>query len=97
MSKFLGFTSVLLLVATAPAFAQVTSIESSNAAPKQVAGDPNRVICEVQDTIGTRLGRRKVCLTAQQWADKRTEHRGMLEDIQLKAQDFTCPQKACGG
>ena len=97
MSKFLALTAALSLIATAPALAQITSIDSSNAAPKQVAGNPNRVICEVQDTIGTRLGRRKVCLTAQQWAEKRTEHRGMLEDIQLKAQDFTCPQKACGG
>jgi invasion protein IalB len=95
MSKFLALTAALSLIATAPALAQITSIDSSNAAPKQVAGNPNRVICEVQDTIGTRLGRRKVCLTAQQWADKRTEHRAMIEDIQLKAQDFTCPQKGC--
>ena len=95
MSKFLAFMAALSLVATAPALAQITSIDSSNAAPKQVAGNPNRVICEVQDTIGTRLGRRKVCLTAQQWADKRTEHRAMIEDIQLKAQDFTCPEKGC--
>jgi invasion protein IalB len=95
MSKFLAFTSALLLVAAPPALAQVTSIDSSNAAPKQVAGNPNRVICEAQDTIGTRLGRRKVCLTAQQWAEKRAEHRVVIEDLQLKGQETTCPQKAC--
>ena len=45
MSKFLALTAALSLIATAPALAQITSIDSSNAAPKQVAGNPNRVIC----------------------------------------------------
>lgn len=44
--------------------------------------DPNRIICEKQETTGTRLGARKVCLTAAQWQEKRREHREELERAQ---------------
>lgn len=44
--------------------------------------DPNRIICERQETTGSRLGARKVCLTAAQWQEKRREHREQLERAQ---------------
>ena len=40
------------------------------------------MICEREDTTGTRLGARKVCLTAAQWQEKRREHREELERAQ---------------
>ena len=63
-----------------PATAQVTSVERNNA--PLTTGDPNKIVCKKEETIGTRLGTRKVCLTAQQWVDKHKEHREFTERIQ---------------
>lgn len=79
MLKIVMAAAGLSLVAV-PVLAQVTSIETSRPALK--SKDPNRIVCERQDTTGTRLGARKVCLTASQWAEKRREHREELERAQ---------------
>jgi len=78
MTKMILFGFALL--ASTPALAQSTSIVSNNPAPK--GGDPNRIVCEVDQTIGTRLGARKVCKTALEWDQGRQEQRGDLEKIQ---------------
>ena len=79
------------LAASAPAFAQVTSIETSNPAPKGF-GNPNQVICEVEQTTGTRLGARKVCKTRAEWEQLRAEHRDTLERVQRQATSTGIPQ-----
>jgi hypothetical protein len=67
------------LLASASALAQTTSVASNNPAPK---GDPNRIVCEVDQPIGSRLGAHKVCKTALQWQQQREEHRESIERIQ---------------
>ncbi len=79
MFKFIMVAAGLSLIAV-PAAAQVSSIETARPALK--SKDPNRIVCERQDTTGTRLGSRKVCLTAAQWQEKRREHREELERAQ---------------
>ncbi len=69
------------LLATAPALAQVTTIENANSAPKRSA-DPDKIICESIERTGSRLQVEKVCLTAQQWTDRKYGHRADLEKIQ---------------
>ena len=64
---------------TAPAVAQ-TTIQSSSASLKR--GDPDRILCEREETTGTRLGARRVCLTVHQWNEKRSEHRKTVEKVQ---------------
>ena len=78
MTKMIVFG--LAFLASAPALAQTTSIASNNPAPK--SGDPNRIICEVDQPIGSRLGAHKVCKTALQWQQQREEHRESIERIQ---------------
>jgi hypothetical protein len=46
------------------------------------AKDPNRIICEKEEVIGSRLGARKVCKTAAQWEEDRRLHREQLEKSQ---------------
>lgn len=72
--------AVGLSFAAGPAVAQVVSLETARPAAK--SKDPNRMICERADTTGTRLGARKICLTAAQWQEKRREHREELERAQ---------------
>lgn len=54
-------------------------------------GDPSKKkICRVQADIGTRLGGKRICRTADEWAQSRAEARRTVERIQ----DFkptTCP------
>jgi hypothetical protein len=69
-----------LLAAAAPAFAQVTSLQGSNPAPK--GQDLNRIVCEVEETTGTRLGARKVCKTVLEWQQMRREQRETVEKFQ---------------
>lgn len=44
--------------------------------------DPNQVICERQEVVGSRLQKRKVCMTRAQWADLRLQTRQDLEHAQ---------------
>lgn len=65
---------------SSPAFAQVTSLQSANPAPK--GQDLNRIVCEVEETTGSRLGARKVCKTVLEWQQLKREHRDTLEKFQ---------------
>jgi len=35
--------------------------------PSLIKGDPNQIVCEKEDKIGTRLGGEKVCHTVAEW------------------------------
>jgi hypothetical protein len=80
---------MIAALAAAPAFAQVSSISSANPASKGT--DPNRMVCEVEQTTGTRLGARKVCKTAAEWAQLKREHRETLEKVQQQATSTGIP------
>ena len=70
--------AALLLSAAAPA--QVTSYKTNNPAP--LKGDANKIVCEKQEKIGTRLGAKKVCLTVAEWNERAKADRDMTERIQ---------------
>jgi hypothetical protein len=69
-----------MLIMSAPALAQVTSIGTSNPAPK--GQDLNKIVCEVDQTIGSRLGAHKVCKTVLQWQQMKQEQREHVEGVQ---------------
>ena len=47
--------------------------------------DPNRIICEKQEVLGSRVATKKICLTAAQWEDRRREDREAIEKGQKQA------------
>jgi len=55
---------------------------AAQAAPAIEKKPQERKICQIYEEIGSRLSSRKVCLTAQQWDDKRREQRGAIERSQ---------------
>ena len=88
--------SILVLAASlagSAASAQVTSLATANPAPKGGIQDLNKIVCEVDETTGTRLGARKVCKTVAEWQDLRTQHRGTLEQVQRMATSTGIPSK----
>lgn len=92
MHRFLpAIASVALLFGTA-ASGQVTSYVSNNPAPQQVKGDPNKVVCEKQDEIGSRVRFTKICMTVHEWQMREKDDR----DFTAQAQAGVCvPQAGC--
>jgi len=86
----------LILLASTPALAQVVRMETNNPAP--MGHDPNRIICEVEETTGTRLGARQVCKTALEWWQLRTEHRETVDAFEQRNTSVGCQTGgACTG
>jgi hypothetical protein len=47
------------------ATAQSVSYLTNN--PSRLVGDPNKIVCEKEEKIGTRLGGERVCHTVAEW------------------------------
>jgi hypothetical protein len=84
MHKLWFTAAVILLVpaAWAPAFGQASAqpqAQQQNAKPPR---DPNEIVCERQQEIGSRLAMTKVCKTRAQWAEDRRADRATIEKVQ---------------
>jgi predicted secreted protein len=49
----------------------------------KAAKDPNQVICEKQEVLGSRLAVRRVCMTRSQWAEQRRTDSDLVQKSQL--------------
>lgn len=47
--------------------------------------DVNKLVCKKEETLGSRLAAKKVCLTVQQWQDRAAQDRDQLERVQQGA------------
>ena len=78
----------------APAAAQITFEDpATSPAPSQKLKDPNRMICEKQEEMGSRLGGKKVCKTAAEWQEYRARNKEQVDDWQRQ---LTNPGKPAG-
>ncbi len=75
-----GIALFAVVVASASS-AQVVSYKTNNPAP--ITGDSDKVVCERQEKLGTRLGGKKVCLTVAEWRERREASRDITEKIQM--------------
>ena len=75
---------LLSLAAVAvPATAQSITFEESPApAPAAEKAKKERLVCEKEEVIGSRLATKKVCMTAEQWQEQRARHREQIEKFQ---------------
>jgi len=79
--------------ATAPAPAAATPTPATAAAARTAdRSSPDRLICEEEETLGTRLGRHRVCKTKAQWAQERQE---MREVIRRRQDNYGCTGAQC--
>ena len=85
MRKLLTTATVAMLTMTVsvPVLAQ-------QASPKN-ARDPNEIVCERQEEIGSRLGGERVCKTRAQWAEERRAAREDVDKAQMQ-RDLNHPQ-----
>jgi hypothetical protein len=45
--------------------------------------DPNEVVCEKQEVLGSRLAVKRVCMTRSEWAERRRDDRALIQRSQL--------------
>ena len=72
---------VILALSGAPALAEPQSATSDQTAAATVNVN-DRVICERVEETGSRLGGKRVCMTAREWAEQRQRDRELTEDAQ---------------
>lgn len=46
--------------------------------------DPNRMVCEKQGVLGSRLATKRVCMTAAEWATQRAAERQLIDKTQVQ-------------
>jgi hypothetical protein len=51
--------------------------------PREEQGDKDKLICRTEADLGTRLGGTRVCLTREQWAERRRQAREATEQGQM--------------
>jgi len=80
MTKLIPVAAACLIVAS-PALSQNTT-----PAPPQKANPAKpKLICETEEDIGSRLGHKRVCHTAEQWQQMKAESRDAIEKYQQQA------------
>ena len=87
MSKAFSASMAVALLAgmTGTAIAQAAAPAAQAPVQAQASGtDPNEVICERQEVLGSRLAKRKVCHTRAEWADLKLQDRQDLERAQTR-------------
>ncbi len=73
--------SALASLSAVPASAQQTQAPSNQNSAKKML-DPNEVVCEKQEVLGSRLATKRVCMTRAEWAELRHQDRQDLERVQ---------------
>jgi hypothetical protein len=76
-------SAALVLLFASSAGAQSISYLTNN--PSRLKGDPNQIVCEREDKIGTRLGGDKVCHTIAEWNQIHEGNRENAERLQMGA------------
>ena len=72
------------IVVAAPAAAQ-TAPAAQPAPVNSKKPDVNKLVCQRQEEIGSRLSAKKVCMTVQEWQEFRSQNRENLERWQQSA------------
>ena len=81
MTKLIPVAAACLIMAS-PALSQNTTPARP---PQNTNPAKPKLICETEEEIGSRLGRKRVCHTAEQWQQIKAESRDAIEKYQQQA------------
>ena len=88
MLKFAPF--IILLAAAAPATAQ--NAPAAPAPQAKAQADPlAKIVCRTEEGLGSRLNRKKVCLSLRDWKDQADDARNSAEKMQQMHADQMKP------
>jgi len=80
----------LLLSATA-VFAQPAPAPATQPAAAQPKKDTDRIICETETQIGSRLASKRVCMTATQWKEHQQQVHDQLDQTHVNVESSPGP------
>jgi invasion protein IalB len=75
--------SLMVAAACSTSLAAQTTQAPTSQPPKK-ALDPNEVVCEKQEVLGSRLATQKICHTRAEWAELRRNDRQEIERVQVQ-------------
>jgi hypothetical protein len=81
MLRGILFTSLLL--GAAPALAQTVPVTGQ---PNAAQPKKERIICESETQIGSRLATKRVCMTESQWKDHQQQVQNQLDQTHVNVQ-----------
>lgn len=73
-----------LLLTVAPAVAEPQAPPASGQQPAK--SDSDRVICQTQEQIGSRLASKRICMTASQWKEHEQQTHQQLDQMHTTVQ-----------
>lgn len=84
MRTLLITTAATLLIGSAPVLAQSAQPVQQQQPTGKPAKDPNEIVCEKQEEIGSRLATQKICKTRAEWAEERRLNRMDVDKMQTQ-------------
>ena len=75
--KFILLSGWMTIIVASPVEAQ-----NEPQPPKKVA-NPNQIVCEKSEVLGSRVAVKKVCMTRAEWADRRLQDRQEIDRVQM--------------
>lgn len=75
--KYLSIAAAATVLSAVPAWA------GDNDTTKKAAKDPNEVICEKQEVLGSRVATKRVCMTRAEWAERKRLERLEIDKAQV--------------
>ena len=70
------------LVASSLAYSQAPN--QGGAAKPEAERAPAEIVCETQSVVGSRLSKKRVCMTRAEWAQSRSDDRQAVEKVQIQ-------------
>ena len=89
MLKVIFFATLLANVA--PAIGQTPPGSPNSATASRAKPPSERIICETQQEIGSRLASKRVCMTASQWKDHEQQVHSQLNELHTNSQSSGGP------
>ena len=84
MRKLLITTAAAALGLSAPAFAQSAQPAQPQQQGAKQARDPNEIVCERHQQLGSRIASARVCKTRAEWAEERRTQRQDIDKAQMQ-------------
>ena len=93
MSRFVyrAIAAIALIFGTA-ASGQVKSYVSDNLSPVKFKGDPNKIVCQKQEELGSRVRTNNICMTIHDWQMREKDDRDFTQEVQA---GVCVPQAGC--
>lgn len=80
MLKYAPF--LIVLAAAAPATAQAPATQTADISSEVRKNPLDKIVCRTEEGLGSRLNRKRVCMSVREWKDQADDSRDAVERIQ---------------